>query len=131
MRPIDVDKNIPLLKNDYSTVKIREIPKLNVGDIVRISEQKPFFSKGYTSNWSTELFKIYEIKRNNPVVYMLEDMNGSQIKRAFYQQELLKTKHGNAYLVKRVLKRKKDKLFVSWLGLDKSHNSWIDKKDVE
>lgn len=131
MRPIAVDRNTPLLKNVYSTIKIHEIPKFNVGDTVRISKQKAVFSKGYTPNWSTELFKIYEIKRCNPVVYMLEDMNGSRIKGAFYPQELLKTKHGDAYLVERVLKRKKDKLFVSWLGLDKSHNSWIDKKDME
>lgn len=131
MRPCDVNKNTPLLKTVYSTIKIYENKKFNVGDVVRISKQKAVFSKGYTPNWSTELFKVYEVKISNPVVYLIEDMKGNRIKGAFYSQELQKTKHSDAYLVERILRRKKDKLFVTWLGLDKSHNSWIDKQDVE
>ena len=31
-------------------------PKLKVGDHVRISKYKTFFAKGYTTNWSKEMF---------------------------------------------------------------------------
>ena len=32
--------------------------------------------------------------------------------------------------LKKVLKRKGEKLYVKWKGYDKSFNSWIDKKDL-
>ena len=32
--------------------------------------------------------------------------------------------------LKKVLKKKGEKLYVKWKGYDKSFNSWIDKKDL-
>ena len=32
--------------------------------------------------------------------------------------------------LKKVIKRKGDKLYVKWKGYDSSFNSWIDKKDL-
>ena len=32
--------------------------------------------------------------------------------------------------LKKVIKRKGDKLYVKWKGYDSSFNSWIDNKDV-
>ena len=37
-------------------------PKFKVGDHVRISKYKNIFAKGYTPNWSEEIFVIKEIK---------------------------------------------------------------------
>ena len=37
-------------------------PKLQVGDIVRISKHKNIFAKGYTPNWSEKVFKIKKVK---------------------------------------------------------------------
>ena len=33
-------------------------------------------------------------------------------------------------MIKKVIKRKDDKLYVKWKGYDNSSNSWIDKKDI-
>ena len=33
--------------------------------------------------------------------------------------------------MEKVLKRKDDKLYVKWKGINKRFNSWIDKKDLE
>ena len=33
-------------------------------------------------------------------------------------------------MIKKVIKRKDDKLYVKWKGYDTSSNSWIDKKDI-
>jgi hypothetical protein len=33
-------------------------------------------------------------------------------------------------LIEEVLQKKGNKLYVKWLGFPKSHNSWIDVKDV-
>ena len=132
MKPSDVDKSNEqsLLDTVYSHVKIAGKRKFKIGDIVRISKQKSDFAKGYTPNWSTELFKIYAVKISNPVVYYLEDMKGNKIAGAFYEEEMQLTKHEDIYLVEKVLRRKGNQLFVKWLGLDKSHNSWISKISV-
>ena len=41
-------------------------PKFKVGDHVRISKYKNIFAKGYTPNWSEEIFLIKEIKNTVP-----------------------------------------------------------------
>ena len=37
-------------------------PKFKVGDHVRISKYKNIFAKGYTPNWSEEVFVIKKVK---------------------------------------------------------------------
>ena len=41
-------------------------PKCKVGDHWRISKYKNIFAKGYTSNWSEEVFVIKKIKNTVP-----------------------------------------------------------------
>lgn len=123
----DIMKRYMKINQSYNN-KNKKIYKVN--DFVRISKYKGTFEKGYTPNWSTEIFKI--VKRNNtsPITYLLQDMRNQPILGAFYAQELQKTKHPNIYLVEKVLKRTKDKVFVKWLGLPPSENSWIDKSNA-
>ncbi|XP_056645123.1 uncharacterized protein LOC130450641 [Diorhabda sublineata] len=111
-------------------LKIAGPRKLNVGDIVRISKAKHAFEKCYTPNFTTELFKITKVKITNPVSYLIEDMNGSPIRGCFYEEELQKTKNPNIYLVEKVLKRNRSRIYVKWLGLDKKHNGWIYTDDL-
>ena len=132
MKPIDVKKKHEkrLLSTVYSHIKLATHKKFQVGDIVRISKQKTIFEKGYTPNWTTELFKIFRIKFGYPTVYILKDFNDSEIKGAFYAEELQKVKHNNAYLVEKILKRKGNKVFVKWLGFSNKDNSWVSKADI-
>lgn len=97
---------------------------------MRISKYKNLFSKGYTPNWTTEIFQIERIKKTNPVTYLLRDENGHNIKGGFYEQELQPTKQSNVYLIEQILRKKGNKIYVKWLGLDSSHNSWIEKTDI-
>jgi len=62
------------------------------------------------------------------VTYLLRDSLGETIAGGFYEHELQRVNDPNVYLIERVLRKKGTKLFVKWLGMDKSHNSWIDKK---
>lgn len=133
MKPKNVDSNSEkkLLDGVYSHIKVAGKSKFKVGDTVRISKQKHLFEKGYTPNWTTELFKVSKVKITNPVTYLLEDYQGNPISGGFYEEELQKTKQPEIYLVEQVLKKKGNKILVKWLGFDKSHNSWIDKsKDI-
>ncbi|KAK9693467.1 Integrase core domain [Popillia japonica] len=114
----------------YNNIKIQGAQRFRVGDIVRLSKHKTIFEKGYLPNWTTELFKITKANITNPATYMLEDMQGKPILGSFYEQELQKTKHSDIYLVEKVIRRKPGKLFVKWLGLPSTQNSWISKKDL-
>lgn len=133
MRPIDVnDKTV-------NAVRVRLLPKqsktikrakFKIGDHVRISKYKHVFTKGYQPSWTTEVFRIHEVRSTKPVTYILEDERGEIIKGGFYEQELLKTRFKDVYLVEKVLRTKGDKSYVKWLGFPSSANSWVDNKDL-
>ena len=90
MKPKDV-------KNDNKRVYIDEHNKKkyardNVGDRVRISKFKNIFAKGYTTNWSREIFTVNEINDTVLYTYNLKDLNNKEIIGSFYDRELQKTK---------------------------------------
>ena len=66
-------------------------PKFKAGDNVRISKYKNIFAKGYTPNWSEEVFVISKIKNTVPWTYVVSDLNGEEITGSFYEKELQKT----------------------------------------
>lgn len=138
MRPIDVnEKNESiLLQTVYrknQTLNVEDNNKNNkfrINDYVRISKYKSLFEKGYTPNWSTEIFRIVKVIPTEPPTYHLSDLNGERIKGCFYGYELLKTKSTEVYLVEKIIRRKGNKVLVKWLGFDDSHSSWINANDV-
>ena len=65
--------------------------KFQVGDFVRVPDKRNIYSKGYTTNWNRELFKIHKINSTNPVTYTLNDENGEIIQGKYYEQELLRS----------------------------------------
>ena len=60
---------------------------------------------------------------------MINDLDGEEIIRTFYEKELQKT-NKKEFRIEKVLKRKGEKLCVKWKGYNKSFNCWIDKKDL-
>lgn len=132
LAPNDVTKKNEkqILKRVYTHPIIMKKNIFHVGDFVRISKYKTVFEKGYTPNWTTEIFKIIKINNKFPVTYLLEDYQGQPIAGRFYEKELQKTIHPDTYLVEKILKQKGMNVYVKWLGFDSSHNSWIHKKDI-
>ena len=61
--------------------------KFKVGDHVRIYKYKNTFAKGYTLNWSEEIFVIKKIENNVPWTYVINDLNGEEIIGIFYEKE--------------------------------------------
>ena len=52
-----------------------------IGDRVRISKYKrKTFDKGYTPNWTEEVFTIDKIQMTHPITYKIRDENGEGIK---------------------------------------------------
>ena len=63
MKPIDVKDNTYL--DSKKEVNDKD-PKFKVGYHIRISKYKNIFAKGYTPNWSEELFVVSKIKNTVP-----------------------------------------------------------------
>lgn len=117
-------------KHFYSHIKIFQRGKFRVGDLVRISKNRHIFEKGYTPNWTTEIFKIRKVQKTNPVTYLLKDYQNDPIKGGFYEVELQKAKYPDTYLIEKVIRKKGNQLYVKWLGFDTTHNSWIPETDM-
>ena len=126
MKPIDVKDNTYIDTGKEFNDKDH---KFKVGDHVRISKYKNIFAKGYTPNWSEEIFIIKEIKNTVPWTYVINDLNGEEIIGTFYEKELQKIDQ-QEFRIEKVIKKKGNKLYVKWKGYDSSFNSWIDKKDL-
>ena len=126
MKPIDVKDNKYI--NTDKEINNKD-PKFKVGDHVRISKYKNIFAKGYTPNWSEEVFVIKKVKNTAPWTYVVNDLNGEEIIGTFYEKELQR-KNQEEFRIERVLKRKGDKIYVKWKGYDNSFNSWIEKASL-
>ena len=91
--------------NLYSNMVLTSKPKFKVGDHVRISKYKrKTFHKGYTPNWTEEVFTIDKIQYTNQNTYKLKDLNNKEIKGSFYEPELQKAKQ-NVFRIDKVIKR--------------------------
>ena len=126
MKPVDVKDNTYI---DFKKEVNDKNPKFKVGDHVRISKYKNMFAKRYMPNWSEEIFVIKKVKNTVPWTYVINDINGEEIIGTFYEEELQGTNQ-QEFRLKKVIKKKGDKLYVKWKGYNNSFNSWIDKKDI-
>ena len=104
MKPIDLTSDSYAEYNEDSNEKD---PKFKVGDHVRMSKYKNVFAKGYTANWSEEVFIISKIKKAFPWTYIICELNGEPIAGTFYEKELQKTNQ-KEYRTEKVIKRKGD-----------------------
>ena len=73
---------------------------------------------------------IKKVKNIVPWTYVIGDLNGEEIVETFSEKELQKTNQ-TEFRVEKVIKRKRDILYVKWKGYNTSFNSWIDKNDID
>ena len=121
------------LRQHTKNPKPPSAPKFQQGDTVRISKYKRLFRKGYLPQYSEELFTIIHVKRGTPNSYSLSDLNGSRIDGIFYEEELTAfpiTKH-TEFLIDKIIKRKGDKVYVSWKGYPATFNAWVKLKNIK
>ena len=88
IKPADVTSDSYAEYNENSNKKDL---KFKVGDHVRISKYKNIFAKGYTPNWSEEVFLVSKIKNTVYWTYVISDLNDELITGSFYERELQKT----------------------------------------
>ena len=107
-------------------------PKCLIGDKVRLSKYKRrVFDKGYTPNWTEEVFVIEKGNSTKPVTYNVVDLVGEKVEGSFYEKELQKAKQ-QTFRIEKVVRRdnKKKKALVKWKGYSDKFNSWVSFKDL-
>ena len=104
-----------------------------VSDRVRILKKKKTFEKGFTPNWTEELFIVSGVRPTKSVTYKIKDLRGEDIKGSFYPQKLQKTKQ-EVYRIEKVLKKRTSngtkEVYVKWKGYNNNFNSWITESDI-
>ena len=88
MKPVDIKDNTYI---DFEKDINNEDPKFKIDNHVRISKYKKKFAKGYTPNWSEGNFVIKKVKNIVSWTCVINDINGEEIVRTFYEKELQKT----------------------------------------
>ena len=81
MKLVDVTENTYI---DSTELHSNKDPKFKVGDLVRISRCKNIFAKGYTPNWSEEVFVNKKVKDTVPWTYVINDLNDNEIIGRFH-----------------------------------------------
>lgn len=115
-------------------------PKFHIGEMVRISHVKRVFKKGYTGNWTEEIFRVSGIKRDSEprIVYKLEDWLNNPIEGTFYEDELQSVDKdvSGFWKVEKILGTRTSRgrikeYLVKWEGYPNSMNSWVQEGDIK
>ena len=114
MKPVYVKDNTCI---DFEKEVNNKDPKFKIGDHVIISKYKNNFAKGYTPNWSEEVFIVSKIKNTVPWTYVINDLNGEEITGTFYKKELQRTNQ-KEFRIEKALRKKGNNLYVKWKGYD-------------
>ena len=98
----------PDIKSNTCIESSREINDKNfkIGDTGRTLKYKNVFAKGYTQNWSGEVFVIKKVKNTVPWTYIISDLNAEEIVGMLYINELQKTDQ-KEFTIKKLIMRKK------------------------
>ena len=82
MKPIDATRVSYVEYNEYFNKKG---PKFKVSDHVRTSKYKTIFAKGYTPNWSDEVF-VMKITNAVPWTYVISDLMVKKLLEVFMKK---------------------------------------------
>ena len=120
---------------NFNTNPLKPSPKFKIGDQVRISKLKKKFEKGYTANWTEEVFTIQKVQTTIPYTYKLKDTRNEAVVGTFYEPELQLAKQ-TTFRIEKVLRRRtrkdgKREILVKWLGYSPAFNQWILETDID
>lgn len=91
MRPVDVtaENRRQVYKRLYPYQNLTTVCRLKIGDKVRRVREKKEFEKGYTANWSTEVFVVSNVRQSQTVCYYkIKTLDNKTVPGIFYYQQL-------------------------------------------
>ena len=122
------DKIWKTLYGDLVYEKVKK-PTLKVGDTVRLAKLLGPFAKGYSQQWTEELFTVSKVHLTSPPVYSVKDYKKQEIDGRFYDHELQKIGEKDEFLIEKIISERKSgknkEVLVKWLGYNDSWNSYI------
>ena len=128
----DIKNSNQVFANLYSDEIYKQVkePKFRIGDKVRISKYKrKLFDKGFTPNWTEEIFVIDGILHTKPITYRLVGLQGDTVTGSFYEQELQKTTQ-EIFRIEKVIRRERKRALVKWSGYPDKFNSWVPMSEL-
>jgi len=136
MKPNQVTKsNRELVFNnlygDQFSIKNPIKIEFKTGEYVRIVVDKTVFEKGYTPNWSNEIYLVDIILPSNPPRYKLKTLSDEKLnERFYYKQELQKVNYEEfPFDTFKVIEQNKNKIKVQKLNYPEKEPHWIDKNE--
>ena len=73
----------------YPDIDLKVKARLKIGNVVRVKIDKAIFEKGYTENWSSEVYLIIDVRQRAGIVwYKISDIEGNRIRGIKYYFEL-------------------------------------------
>jgi hypothetical protein len=136
MKPNQVTKsNRELVFNnlygDQFSIKNPIKIEFNTGEYVKIVVDKTLFEKGYTPNWSNEIYLVDIILPSNPPRYKLKTLSDEKLnERFYYKQELQKVNYEEfPFDTFKVIEQNKNKIKVQKLNYPEKEPHWIDKNE--
>jgi len=108
MTPVEASKKeneVRFYRNLYQEFERRPIhAKFKTGDKVQILKKIGLFEKGFTPNWTEEVFTVSKFQRTDPITYKMTDYNDEEVQGTFYEQELQKTSQ-DVFRIEKVVKK--------------------------
>ena len=80
-----------------------------------ITRKNGTFERGFTPNWTEDVFTISSVKATKSPMYTIKDRLGEPVQETIYEQEL-QSRVQEIFRIQRVLKKKKNQVFVKWKG---------------
>ena len=91
LKPVDVteENSDDVYKKMFPDRNLTVICKLKIGDKVRKIREKTLFEKGYTQNWSDEIYKIVDVRQSNGICwYILKTLADEEVTGIWYYYQL-------------------------------------------
>jgi len=110
--------------------------KFKRGEKVRISSLRGVFEKGYTPQFSHEIFVVAARLPTHPPRYRLKDLNGELVLGSYYEAEMIPAlvDEDTAYAIEKVLRKRVVKgerqALVKWKHYSNKFNSWIPEEEI-
>ena len=134
MAPSQVNKkNEQQVYNNLYECKIKDCDfirfEFEIGSYVRKKLLKGLFDKGYTSNWTKEIYIVFKQIPTLPPKYSIKTIENIEIEGYYYKQELQKVEVEefpfDSYII---LDSKNDMIEIEKLNSRSSEASWVQKK---
>ena len=142
MSPLEAEKdeNEAIVRRTYfekyrkAEMKTKK-PKSSVGDSVRIFNERGTFHRGYTEDFSEEIFTINKVLRNLPVPrYELREYNGEIVVGSFFEDELIRYDPPEFYEIDVINTRgkgKKKEYLVHYRGWPSTYDEWKTTREMK